>query len=225
MTREQFAVMLYRFANPAYWVNAQLLFLDAEQVSPWAQDAIRWAVEGDIIRGTDGMLHPQGAISRAECAAMLLRFSRYAATEWEPVLMDFHVRYERTVAHPPVFFEYPIVIRSMDDLSAYMEFYSEHVLRWDMYGDPVYMNDVVFGMYTEEFFRESFLIIFHFEENSGSNWHRVDAVLDNGDIYVTRHVPIAGTPDVASWHILLEIDSNIIPKQINLTVTTERVYL
>ena len=215
VTREQFAVMLYRFAAPDYWVSTQLTFSDAGDVSPWAQDALRWAVNADILRGANGRLNPQGAISRAECAAMLLRFSHYLALEREPAPMSFGVRPVRTNGLH-VFPGYPIVIRSMDDLSVHMEFYSR-----DFFGNRTYLDDVLFGMYTEEFFKEHFLVILYFVEGSGSNRHRVETVLDNGDIHVTRIVPDWGTQDRAYWHIILEVDSNIIPKQINLTVTTE----
>jgi len=230
VTREQFVVMLYRLRRIDYWVNTQLTFSDAGDVSPWAEDAMRWAVNADILRGANGMLRPQGAISRAESAAMLLRLSHYAAMERErePAPMEFYARHERTNAGlcccAPSNPEYPATIRSMDELATYMEIYSEHVLWWDMHGNPTYMNDEVFGMYTEEFFQESFLVILFFVENSGSNGHRVDMVLDNGDIHVARRVPppwTSGTPDVAGWHIILEVENNIIPKHINLTVTTE----
>ena len=50
-------------------------FADARAVSFWAADAVRWAVDGEILHGKEnGILDPQGKITRAEAAAMLVRF-------------------------------------------------------------------------------------------------------------------------------------------------------
>lgn len=82
LTREQFAAMLYRFAQ------AQELetdaegslsgFPDADSVSGWAADAMSWAVGAEIIGGMgDGTLSPQENVSRAQLAVMLMRFSEF----------------------------------------------------------------------------------------------------------------------------------------------------
>ena len=42
--------------------------------SSWAEAALAWAVGADILRGEDGRLMPQGTASRAEIAAVLMRF-------------------------------------------------------------------------------------------------------------------------------------------------------
>ncbi len=82
LTREQLAVMLYRFMayskvaapSPADALNG---FPDAGAVSSWALDAMRWCAEYGIITGSDGgRLDPQGAVTRAQLAAMLLRAGR-----------------------------------------------------------------------------------------------------------------------------------------------------
>lgn len=52
-------------------------FPDAASVSSWALDAMRWCAEYGIISGTDGgRLDPQGSVTRAQLAAMLLRATR-----------------------------------------------------------------------------------------------------------------------------------------------------
>ena len=48
-------------------------FADAEDVSPLCLKAVIWAVESDILRGDGEMLLPNGALSRAQAAAMLVR--------------------------------------------------------------------------------------------------------------------------------------------------------
>ena len=57
------------------WVKATGAYTDADSVSSWAETAMRWAVENGIITGvTESTLVPQGTATRAQCAAMLMRF-------------------------------------------------------------------------------------------------------------------------------------------------------
>ncbi len=75
ITREQLAVMLYRHAGSPTSPNLLLPFDDAENVSDYALDALRWAVEKDIMNGKgNGILDPKGRATRAEVAAMLQRY-------------------------------------------------------------------------------------------------------------------------------------------------------
>lgn len=75
VTREQLAVMLWRYAgNPAATVQG-LSFADADEASGWAVDALRWAAEKGILSGRgDGILDPAGQATRAETARMLMSF-------------------------------------------------------------------------------------------------------------------------------------------------------
>ena len=82
ITREQMAVMLYRFAEHQGYDDSDDgnlgSFGDAANVSDFAQEAMRWAVGAGIISGDNGMLKPQGELIRAEAAAMIMRFiNRY----------------------------------------------------------------------------------------------------------------------------------------------------
>lgn len=75
ITREQLAVMLWRYAGQPAAPNLLLTFTDADKASGYAQDAIRWAVEQGIITGKGGgILDPKGKASRAEVATMLMRY-------------------------------------------------------------------------------------------------------------------------------------------------------
>lgn len=75
ITREQFAVMLYRFAGQSSVPDLTMTFSDADQVSGYASDAMRWAVGAGIINGKgNGILDPKGDATRAQAAAMLMRF-------------------------------------------------------------------------------------------------------------------------------------------------------
>ena len=75
VTREQFATMLWRYAGEPASTYSLASFTDANSVSDWAETAMAWAVEHGIITGmTDTTLVPQGSATRAQCAAMLMRF-------------------------------------------------------------------------------------------------------------------------------------------------------
>lgn len=76
VTREQFATMLWRYAGePAATGNGISAFTDAADVSDWAIGGLNWALEEGIVTGMgDGILAPQGTATRAQAAAMLMRF-------------------------------------------------------------------------------------------------------------------------------------------------------
>ena len=74
ITREQLVTMLYRYAgSPA--ANGSLdNFSDAASVSSYAVNAMQWAVANGIVNGSNGKLNPQNNATRAEVAAILMRF-------------------------------------------------------------------------------------------------------------------------------------------------------
>ena len=75
ITREQLATMLWRYAgNPS--VSGRMTgFVDADQISGYAEDAMLWATKAGIIGGKgNGQLDPKGYATRAEVAAMLMRY-------------------------------------------------------------------------------------------------------------------------------------------------------
>ena len=75
ITREQLAVMLWRYAGSPEADGQSLNFVDADQVSGYAKDAIYWATANGIINGCgDGRLDPVGLATRAQAAQMLKNF-------------------------------------------------------------------------------------------------------------------------------------------------------
>ena len=75
VTREQFATMLWRYAGEPGSTFSLAAYTDAGRVSDWAQGAMRWAVEKGIITGvTETEIDPHGTATRAQAAAMLMRF-------------------------------------------------------------------------------------------------------------------------------------------------------
>lgn len=80
LTREQLAVILYRYSGAEAKAGADTFaaFADGEAVSDWAVDALCWAVEQKLISGTleDEILYldPQGSATRAQVATILMRY-------------------------------------------------------------------------------------------------------------------------------------------------------
>lgn len=78
ITREQMALMMYRYADYKGYdtsASAELDFPDAESVSEFSEEAMKWAVGAGLISGNqDGTLAPQGNASRAVCATIIQRF-------------------------------------------------------------------------------------------------------------------------------------------------------
>ena len=79
LTREQIASFLYRDAQrrglPMHQAGDLTSFQDGGQVSPWAHDAVAWAVGSGLISGkTGGLLAPSASATRAEAATMFCRY-------------------------------------------------------------------------------------------------------------------------------------------------------
>ncbi|MCB6364796.1 S-layer homology domain-containing protein [Intestinibacillus massiliensis] len=79
ITREQLAAILWRYAQykgKDVGAGGTLeRFTDAAAVSGYAQEAMRWATGQGILSGKgDGILDPMGQATRAETAAMLMRY-------------------------------------------------------------------------------------------------------------------------------------------------------
>lgn len=79
LTREQIAALLYRYAaerEAEVSASADLSgYADGEQTSGYAVEAMRWAVGAGLLTGKDGnRLDPRGTATRAELAAILMRF-------------------------------------------------------------------------------------------------------------------------------------------------------
>ena len=80
ITREQLAVMLYRYAGQPEASGSLAGFADGEEVSPWARDAMLWATGEGLIQGVGGnWLDPQGTATRGEAAVILARFAALTA--------------------------------------------------------------------------------------------------------------------------------------------------
>ena len=82
ITREQFAAMLYRYAeNAGEDIAADTAelnkFIDTINVSSYALQPLAWAVENGIVSGTSSdTISPSGNATRAQVATMLMRYDK-----------------------------------------------------------------------------------------------------------------------------------------------------
>ena len=74
ITREQLVTMLYRYAGSPKADGKLDSFSDSASVSSYAAGAMQWAVANGIVNGSNGKLNPQDNATRAEVAAILMRF-------------------------------------------------------------------------------------------------------------------------------------------------------
>ena len=84
ITREQLAVILYRYATYQGYDVSQRAdlsgFVDAGTISTYVQEALSWAnAQGLVLGFEDDSLRPQGNASRAQIAAVLMRFCQTVA--------------------------------------------------------------------------------------------------------------------------------------------------
>ena len=84
ITREQLAVMLYRYAqykgcDVSVGEDTNILsYTDAAQVAEYAIPAFQWAVGAGIINGTTAStLSPKGSATRGQVAAILHRYCEW----------------------------------------------------------------------------------------------------------------------------------------------------
>ena len=76
VTREQLVSMLWRY-DGSNEVESDMLngFIDSNKVSDYAVNAMQWALESGIISGeSDTTLNPKGNATRAQMAAMIMRY-------------------------------------------------------------------------------------------------------------------------------------------------------
>ena len=85
LTREQFAAILYRYADYVLWADVSAradlsIYADGDEISAYARDAMSWAVAVGLLEGMpageDLVLDPQGNANRAQAATVFHRFCK-----------------------------------------------------------------------------------------------------------------------------------------------------
>lgn len=85
ITREQMAVLFWRYLEQPESEGVEIPFEDAETISEWAVDAVNWAYSQGILTGKDGgVFDPAGQTRRSEAAAMLMRLAPLLESPEEP---------------------------------------------------------------------------------------------------------------------------------------------
>lgn len=80
ITREQMAAMLWRYAESPNVDGSLSAFVDGAQTSDWAQSAMIWAVDQELINGVGhNELASYGQATRAQAATILMRFAQNMA--------------------------------------------------------------------------------------------------------------------------------------------------
>ncbi len=75
ITRQQLATILWHYAGSPESTGSLDSFTDGAKTSNYAVPALQWAVENKIVSGRgNGILDPRGNATRAEVAAMLMRY-------------------------------------------------------------------------------------------------------------------------------------------------------
>lgn len=79
ISRQDLVLLLFRYSNEAGLDTSSRAdlstYADSRQVGHWAQEALSWAADTGIIRGTDkNEINPKGTASRAEAAAIFRRY-------------------------------------------------------------------------------------------------------------------------------------------------------
>jgi hypothetical protein len=78
ITREQLAVMLWRYCGEPTSEQQSTNFDDEEKISSWAADAVCWAAEQGILKGSENKFNPQSNANRAQGAQIILNLAEIA---------------------------------------------------------------------------------------------------------------------------------------------------
>lgn len=80
VTREEMSTVLKRYAEYKEYnigTNDRLInYNDSNKTSSWAVDSMQWALGCGLLNGDNKMLKPQADVSRAEAAAIFMRFDK-----------------------------------------------------------------------------------------------------------------------------------------------------
>ncbi len=76
ITREQLITTLWRYAGSPAPKGSLDKFADAGRVSDYAKQAMIWAVENGLIQGDAGRLNPRESATRAQAAAIFMRYGK-----------------------------------------------------------------------------------------------------------------------------------------------------
>jgi len=133
----------------------------------------------------------------------------------EPGPIEFYGRVESSymwdISVGAGIYENPAIIRSMAELVAHLKF-----------GSGGSFADM-FSMYTEEFFAERALVVWHTSVPHTGFRHRVDAVCASGVLSIARLEKPIGADVPINWHIIVEVENDNLPDRFRVDLNREQV--
>ncbi|MDD6643669.1 MAG: S-layer homology domain-containing protein [Firmicutes bacterium] len=154
ITREQMATILFRYAQKRGLDTSKRgdlsVFPDSGKVSSWAKDAMRWAVAEKIINGSDGYLLPRGNATRAQVAALLMRFINKIETAAKPSDPPVDPKHVVTAGTRKLY-----IGMSLEELQEYAGAPEETLsttagYTWYVYGTKAYTDYAMAGVYKDK---------------------------------------------------------------------------
>lgn len=83
ITRQEVVTILFRYSGSQSSAETMFAaiydsqFTDSDEIAPWAKSAVYWAIYNSVINGTTGTtISPTGTATRAQVAAILVRYSK-----------------------------------------------------------------------------------------------------------------------------------------------------
>ena len=73
LTRQDLAVILWRYHDSPEAEETLADFTDTEKIAPYAEDAMAWAVEEELLQGDNAKLMPQKTATRVQTAVIMQR--------------------------------------------------------------------------------------------------------------------------------------------------------
>jgi len=137
-----------------------------------------------------------------------------------------YVRYipeEHMPSHDTNEFPHPkLVIRSTEELRAYLGDRSELRDSGDAFYEGDYIDFNAYEVYDSKYFENNILVLLLLEEGSGSISHKIDSVTkteEGLDVVIEYVCPEVLTADMAYWTLFIELDKeyDVLPDNINVS--------
>lgn len=119
ITREQLAAIMYRYAQfndegfTGDWMF-DLAVKDKDKISEYAYEPICWLVMNNILSGDNGYINPAAVATRAEAAAMILRFVEYMNTPKLEIVNPYEEYDDITEAESAAGVGFPLDMKYID---------------------------------------------------------------------------------------------------------------
>jgi hypothetical protein len=117
--------------------------------------------------------------------------------------------------------QYPVItiITSKDELE---NLYAE---KYDMSEYPYLAANInldnALKNYSDDYFKNNFLVMIVLEESSGGTRHKIETINSDGKIMINRLLPEMGTADMAKWSIIIELENDVSTRNFTAEIVTQ----